>query len=46
MESLLEFLIDSENKTPIKLIVHSMNPVGRENIESYLNNYNKTLKNE
>lgn len=33
-----------ENKLPLPIcIVHSMNPIGRENIESYINNVKKHL---
>lgn len=35
---LVEFCIDNSVKLP-KFLIHSMNPVGGENIKQYLNNY-------
>ena len=39
---LVNYCIERNIKHP-PYIVHSMNPVGKKNIESYIENYNKTL---
>ena len=39
---LVNYCIDKQIKHP-DYIVHSLNPVGKKNIESYIESYNKTL---
>ena len=39
---LVNYCVDKGVKHP-PYIVHSLNPVGKKNIESYIENYNKTL---
>lgn len=41
---LVDFCMDNDLELP-KYYVHSMNPVGRQNILSYLNNFSKFQKN-
>ena len=36
------YCVEKNIKHP-SYIVHSMNPIGKQNIESYINSYNKTL---
>lgn len=37
---LVEYCLDHENSLP-EFVVHSQNPVGKENIETLLNNFNR-----
>lgn len=39
---LINYCAEKNIKHP-PYIVHSMNPIGKQNIESYINSYNKTL---
>ena len=39
---LVAYCSDRNIKHP-PYVVHSMNPIGKQNIESYINSYNKTL---
>ncbi len=39
---LVAYCVEKNIKHP-SYIVHSMNPIGKQNIESYINSYNKTL---
>ena len=41
---LVDYCIDNNEFLPKKILVHSMNPIGRRNIESYFESYNKSLK--
>lgn len=40
---LVNKLMDSGNTTPLNFVVHSKNPIGKRNIEMFIQNYNKTL---
>jgi len=39
---LVAYCVEKNIKHP-PYVVHSMNPIGKSNIESYINSYNKTL---
>lgn len=41
---LVNYCIDNKKDLPKTILIHSMNPVGRVNIQSYINSYLKSIK--
>ena len=41
---LIEYCIDNNKDIPQTILIHSMNPVGRQNIESLFNTYEKVYR--